>query len=510
MSRVADRVRGRFELVPGQHRPKPVRNGLIFLAIIGLMAYTMYTRGLPFMPKAGDAYQAEFAYADYIKEGVPVRVAGVDVGKVESVERQEDGSGAVVKFRITDPAVVVKRDAYAHLWWRTLLGFNYEVELFPGSASADRLPEDQPIPQHRNGGQVDFDTAFQPLDSSGRAGMRGFFAEFDRALAGSGAGRTIERLGPATESMAPATDSLRGMRPGDLATLVDRTGRAMRAVGRQERNLVGLLRHGAVTFDTLGDERQALAEMIEDGPETMADTRLTMRRLRTTFDELDPLANQLRPGSRRLDEAANEATVMLREGRPLLVDLRELLADLTPAVRSLESATNDAIPLMDDLMPTLRRTDKQIIPWLRKKDAGTELPNHTAIGAFFAGTASIAARYNEPGHQVHFGVGIGEGVLGGFLPCTIFTDDEDEQDCLDLDLAMTTALTGTMPRNHPSTLDNGGRRERDRGQEEAGDGEGEGRRGGRRGGGGDVGNPVGEAIGGVLGGLGGGDGKDGD
>lgn len=443
-------VRERFALVPGQHRPRTVRNGAVFLAIVAGLVYVSFTSSIPFLPKGGTLHQAEFDTVDYMRNGMPVRVAGVQVGEIDKVERQADSTGGLITFRMTNPDIAIKRDAHANLWYRNLLGFAYEMELFPGSKDSPKLPGDEPIAQYRNESQLGFDDALQPLDPFGRAAVRGFLKEVDEGWSGKEAGQTIDRLGPAADTIAPAMDSLQGVNRGDLSYLVDRTGAALRGVGRHEKQLVGLLVNGSETLDAIGDERRALGTVLEDGPETLRDTRVTMARLRRTFDELDPTAEELRPGARALDETADKATIALREAQPLLVDARVTLHDLEPAVSKLYKVSLDGPPLMDNLEPSLENTDKRIVPWLNKVDrrVPTNVPNATAIPAFLATIGSSAGPFNSLGHMQNFSGGAGESLLGGLVPCDFFTTNGTPDQfaaCRFLAAAETIGATGTLP-----------------------------------------------------------------
>ena len=62
-----------------------------------------------------------------------MRVSGVEVGQVSSVEPAPSHHGVVVTLNIEDnTGVVVKSDATAQLRWRTLLGRNDYIDLQPG------------------------------------------------------------------------------------------------------------------------------------------------------------------------------------------------------------------------------------------------------------------------------------------------------------------------------------------------------------------------------------------
>jgi virulence factor Mce-like protein len=427
---MADGFFKRFEMVPGQHRPNRVRNGAISLVVLGLFLYVMFTASIPFMPEGGKLYQAEFSRADYMRPGTTqVRVAGAKVGTVEKVERQEDGDGALVTFRITDPTITVKQDARATVYGRTLLGFFFEVDLVPGSENSPELADGEAISETRTHYATDVDQALQPLDQYGRAGLRTFIAESAEAFAEHSARQTIDAAAPAMREIGPGVDALQGVSEGDLGRLVDRAGQAMRALGRNETQLAGLVHGGGITFQAIGSQSEALASAVADGPETMASTQVTMRRLRTTLDELDPLARELRPGARELDEAAREASDTFDELDPLLERADKTFDELDPAVRQLAAAAKTGGPLIDRLEPTVDRSNDSILPHLEEYDTDTKLNNYEAIGPFFAAVGSLGAHFSEGGaHSANFTVGVGEAIVGGGSPCkTALVDPTAEE-----------------------------------------------------------------------------------
>ncbi|MBA2350187.1 MAG: MCE family protein, partial [Solirubrobacterales bacterium] len=127
----------RFEAIPGQARKRPFRNGMILLVLFGaLLAFAFTGGGIPFLPKGGEVVTANFANIANVSPGkTPVRVAGVNVGDVEKVERLPGGRGVKVTMRIEDGlGVKLRRDARAHIYWRTLLGFSFYIQLDEGGA----------------------------------------------------------------------------------------------------------------------------------------------------------------------------------------------------------------------------------------------------------------------------------------------------------------------------------------------------------------------------------------
>lgn len=169
-------LRARFQQVPGQHRPHPVRNGVIFVALLAFALYCGFSKSIPFLPDGRKEITAHFDSVPNANTGNRVRVKGVDVGEITKIERHPSGEGALVTMRVEEDGFDVRQDARAAVYWRTLLGRNMYVELEPGSKDAPELAGT--IPLSRTESQVEFDQLLDSYDADGRRGVRNFFGEF--------------------------------------------------------------------------------------------------------------------------------------------------------------------------------------------------------------------------------------------------------------------------------------------------------------------------------------------
>lgn len=417
-------LRDIIDPAPGQHRPRVTRNGLITLVLAILAVYlTIYygaSRHLPFV-SSGRTIQAYFVSAANLQAPDPVRVNGVDVGKVDSVTFDPQTHLALVTMAISRANLSVHADARAYDLWRTLLGGNMYVDLDPGSPSAP--PLQAPIPAARTQTQVQFDQLLQPLNESGRTGLRTFIGTFQQGLANQRADiGALNAAPPALEAMAPGLGALTGQRSGDLTRMIEHGASVLRALGRSEGDLAGLVESSAATLATTASERAALGATLTSGPDALQTTFATMASLRRTLRILNPVVASLRPGARELAPASTEADGALQAAVPLLKVARPTLASLRPALANLGAAAAPATTLLDGLQPTLRRALGSLLPWLDHTDS-IKLRNYEAIGPTFSVIDSAAQEYSGFGHLLRFqGIGGGERSLG--LPCSVYFFDQ--------------------------------------------------------------------------------------
>ncbi|MEV4418939.1 MlaD family protein [Patulibacter sp. NPDC049589] len=417
------RFRDRFAYVPGMHRQRPLRNGVILLALVVLVLWAGYSRSIPFLPKGGTEVQARFANATQVQGGTVVRVAGVDVGSVEKVQRERGRRGALVTMRIKDDQDIdLRADARASILWRTVLGRNMYIDLDPGTPGKPKLGGDG-IPLARTGVQTEADQAMQPLGRTQRRSVQEAIAAFDAGTKDpKEIQAAIDAAGPALKNIRTGVGALRGSDPGNLTTLVRQTSRTMGALSASDDDLAGLVDDGRVALGVTAARRDDVGSLLDQAPSTMDDTRLTLARVRGTLDELDPTAKDLLPGARALPSAADAARPALASLDAVLDDAEPTLRSLRPAVSRLSTIVDPGITTIKALQPTVDRTNSTLLPWLNQKDPGTNLKLSEAIGPFFSALDSAASSFDANGFMMNFQTAPDERTFQT-LPCTLRLTD---------------------------------------------------------------------------------------
>ncbi|HEV7899314.1 MAG TPA: MCE family protein [Planosporangium sp.] len=132
----------------------PVAVGVIGMAVLAAMVLGAFRVGdLPVIG-GGTEYGAAFRDASGLAEGNEVRVAGVKVGTVKTVDLGRAAGGAYVRvrFRVDDRAVRLGRDTEATIRIKTVLGQKY-LALAP--AGTGRLAPGAQIPLERTASPFD-------------------------------------------------------------------------------------------------------------------------------------------------------------------------------------------------------------------------------------------------------------------------------------------------------------------------------------------------------------------
>src|SRR5882757_9579770 len=162
-----------------QWRPSNTLIAVIFIVIFTVGPYLAFTGHVPFT-SYGYEVNATFANSANVALNSPVRIAGVEVGKVVSTER--DGDATKVTFTVDGSGRPIHDDAFAAIRPRIFLEGNFFVELDPGSPSAPEMDSGGTIPVSRTSTAVQLDEILTSLQSPVRADLSELLDSYGEAL----------------------------------------------------------------------------------------------------------------------------------------------------------------------------------------------------------------------------------------------------------------------------------------------------------------------------------------
>jgi phospholipid/cholesterol/gamma-HCH transport system substrate-binding protein len=170
--------RSRIAVSELQKRSNPVRFGIGFVIVLAIVVYFGFTKHIPF--KHGYRLNAAFSTAVDIAPKSPVRIAGVNVGKVSSIHRV--GNTGLVTMEIENKGLPIHADATLKIRPRIFLEGNVFVELQPGTPAARTLSSGATIPVAQTSDPVQLDQVLDTLNTDTRANLQKFFIEYGAAL----------------------------------------------------------------------------------------------------------------------------------------------------------------------------------------------------------------------------------------------------------------------------------------------------------------------------------------
>ncbi|MGQ0624717.1 MAG: MCE family protein [Sporichthyaceae bacterium] len=296
----------------------PRRRGAIaIIVVLGLLAVLYAPSGLAL---GKTTYYAELARSGGLQPGDEVRVAGVGVGQVGSVELA--GSLVRVSFRVGD-SLRLGSDSRADVRIATLLG-NHVLALTPGGSGT--LP-DRTIPLANT--SVPFEV--QDIIEAGAPALEKLDGDkLRRALAvlADGFRDTPALTRDTLESVARLSEVV-VMRREQLDRLVSQTAALAGNLDDNRADLIALLREASLIFDEVTRRRAVITELLTD-------TRALARVLRGVVAD-----NQ-----RKLTPLLKNLNVVLTTLQDNDAALREVAILLGPASRYFANAAGNG-PYLD-------------------------------------------------------------------------------------------------------------------------------------------------------------------
>ncbi|HEX3932431.1 MAG TPA: MCE family protein [Nocardioides sp.] len=239
--------------VPFRER-NPVVVGAISLAVVlGLILLAFNAQRLPIIG-GGSRYYADFSEAGGLQANDEVRIAGVRVGKVDSVSL--DGDHVKVAFRITSGAAF-GTDSQAAIKIGTLLGAEY-LAVVP--AGPGRLPKGSTIPVSRTTSPYDVVQAFSGLASTSARIKTHQLARSLTTLADL-TRNTPKSFRHALSGVSALSDDL-ASRNEEIGTLLGHLRSVTTTLNARDQDIVGLMQDSAVLFKALVKRRQAIHNLL--------------------------------------------------------------------------------------------------------------------------------------------------------------------------------------------------------------------------------------------------------
>ena len=332
---------------------RPFRAGLIAIAVLAVGTYFAFARALP----VGEHYEIEavFRTANNVKEKQPVRIAGVDVGKVVEVRHLKPGTeAAVIRMRIEDEGRPVHQDARVSIRPRMFLEGNWFIDLQPGTPESGELEDGATLPVAQTRGPVQLGQLFTALQADTRKNLQTLLREYSNALEGEGADgyrRSIPYWEPAYRNSAIVQDATLGVLQDDLSEYLDTSGRVARGLDRSPEALKGLIRDFNTAAGAFAREAQNLELTIDELPRTLAAARPALFALNEALPPFRRFARDLEPSIEESGQTIDVAMPFLQQARGLVSEdeLRGLANDLRPTAPALARLTELTPPLYEEL-----------------------------------------------------------------------------------------------------------------------------------------------------------------
>ena len=326
--------------------------GVIALVVIGLFTYFGFSKQNPF----ANPYElhAVFDSVNRLKERSPVRIAGVNVGKVTKVEPLEDGSGkARVTMEIAESGLPIKKDAELKIRSRLFLEGNYFVDVHPGRPDSEELDSGSTIGPNQTDAPVQYLQVLTALQSETRQDLQTLLKEYSSALRGRGArgfNQAIEHWEEAWRDTSQVNDAYLGREEHDLTRVLDGQAKVYGALSSNEAALKNLVTGLNDTMSGFARQEDNLQAAIPELRDVVREARPALASLNSALPEIRAFARAALPGARSSVATLDAQIPFTQQARKLMSE-REL--------RGLASRLRAAVPHLTRLNQGTRRTLEQ-------------------------------------------------------------------------------------------------------------------------------------------------------
>jgi phospholipid/cholesterol/gamma-HCH transport system substrate-binding protein len=409
--------------------PGPTAVGLFVVLLIIFGFYMAFAKQLPFTG-AGYEVSATFQNAANIRTGSPVRIAGVNVGEVKSVEQV--GEDSRVTFTVTNEGRPIHTDAFVKIRPRIFLEGNFFLDVNPGSPSRPELASDGSIPIGHTATAVQLDEVLTALQSPVRQNLRDLLEGFGTALdhvptatedltqdpdvqglsAADALNKTFDYGAAAGKNTAIVNQAFLGTKPHDLSELLRSTSRLFATLGSHEQQLKDLITNFNTTTGALADESDNLSETVRLLAPTLTTARSSLVHLNDSLPFLRTFAIELRPGVAELPATIRAADPWLAQTKPLLskAELGGIARLLRKGTPGLSGATGAGLSAFPSLTKTSRCVSDVLVPTgdqVITDGFGTGEPNYREAFYGFADLTGESQNFDGNGPYVRFQSGGG-------------------------------------------------------------------------------------------------------
>ncbi|HEV2982519.1 MAG TPA: MlaD family protein [Solirubrobacteraceae bacterium] len=410
-------------------RTNPIRFAIVLLIVLAVAIYFGFTKHLPF--KHGYKLNAVFVSAVNIKGKSPVRIAGVNVGKVTVIKRQ--GNTGVVTMELESRALPIHSDATAKIRPRIFLEGNWFVELQPGSPSAPSLASGATLPVTQTSDPVQLDQVLDALNTETRANLQNFLigygdgltrrpnaeedAEQDpivRGVSGAEAVNKAYARGPAAlRATAVLNQAITGTEQHDLSKLVAGINKVTSALNVHEQQLGELIVNFNTFFSEFAAQSTPLRTTVGELPSSLTSIDRGLANLQASFAPTQEFAHGILPGVRNTPATVVAAVPWIEQVRASFAnsELGGVAKGLLAATPALAQLTAEQTPFYKQTESFNKCLSKVLIPAgnakLQDGTGTTGVEDYKEFWYALTGLNSISQSFDGNGSFAHFLLGSG-------------------------------------------------------------------------------------------------------
>ncbi|MCK9247997.1 MAG: MlaD family protein [Solirubrobacteraceae bacterium] len=413
---------------PGRHHSRgPLIAALVVVAVLAGVSF--YAFGRQSVLQSGTTVHVTLRDTSQLRKGNPVRVAGLDIGRVTGIAHAADGQ-ALVTVRLKSDAPVLRAQDRWTVRPRLPFEGNFYIDVGTGATTAAPLRDGDTVPVRLTSRAVQLDEVLTTLDAPVRERMSGLIADLTDGLGpvgspdGGVAGfrRATRALDRSLESVEDTARAFRGRRTGDLGAALRDASDLTRQLARTPDDLAGIVSSYRTVIGALAASDDELRAALPAADRLLQTAPAALRSIDRVLPSLRRFALDLRPVLRELPRqvpAVNRAltqvaSTALPDELSRLVRLLDEPVTMLPTVeRQLEFVTPYAGPIG-------RCLSKVVVPGLSQQvpdgPLTLEQPAWLELLHAFSGLAAASPAFDANGTTIRAGLAEGDSSLAGVMP----------------------------------------------------------------------------------------------
>ncbi|MGA9875940.1 MAG: MlaD family protein [Solirubrobacteraceae bacterium] len=322
---------------------------LFALSCFGLLLFLWESFGgpVPLKPK-GYRLTIELSRTLALAEQSDVRISGVNVGHVISLEHNPDGLTHAT-IEIASKFAPIPSNMHAILRQKTLLGETY-VQLEPEKGHAPPLQDNGTLPRMQVEPSVTLDDILSTFNPETRKAFQLWAQSLAEGLGGRG-----EQINAGFAEIQPFVEdanklvSISASQEGALRAVFHNTGTIFDALTARQGQFRSFTENGERAFHGFAEESQAFADAFRELPAFERNSQIAARSFNVFAANTEPFLDQFRPSEEQLN-------LLLKAVKPFTPPFNSLLTALGPFTGAAKKGLPDVKRELELTVPVLGST----------------------------------------------------------------------------------------------------------------------------------------------------------
>ncbi len=343
----------------------PTRAGLLFIIVLSFLVYYGFKKDNPFSRPFHLGVVVQDAGG--VKRGSVVRIAGVDVGKVGSIERYNGTEAALLNLDINAKGLPVYEGATVRIRPRLFLEGNFVLDMSPGAPGNPTYEDGDTIPLTQSSRSPQLDEILSTFQGPEREDLQVVIQQVGKAFAdvdpddknaltkGQSAGQslndTIKAAAGSGQDIEKLLRAVQGQERGDLAAAIRSFARLTGPVADNADELGQLIDGLDRTVSVFAENSQAVSAGIAELPPTLRVAEETLPQIRASLGPITAVAENVTAGLDRVPGLVDASGPFLTQSKALLSDEEAgaLVDDLEPITEGLAKSAPYLESILDNL-----------------------------------------------------------------------------------------------------------------------------------------------------------------